>query len=369
LAFIIVCSAAQQQAMAKKGNQPVYEDPFDLGAGGASLTRASKEGRVFANPALLPQGGGFHRWIGSTLSILVNKKSVDNGQKLLQETSGSKSSNQSEEDEQAEVQSFLAKIQDNPLRVGWGFALSWLTRNVGLSIFSRFEPEFQLKSIGKFGTPEVRFDAESYHGLALGTGIKTPIRSLYLGATAKYIYASEPSVAIDPTNQAEIAKIKNPDLVQDLTSHNKGIGLDLGMLFFFQGKHTDLSVAAKIDDFGNTKFSGDVAKPTEFKQVASAGIGLSFHTGADVIHLSADYRDILGSYQEEMFKKLHLGTKILIRTYIGLSAGYYHGYMSFGAELDLLLLRVAVTSFTRELGDHPEVEPRTIYMASFSFGF
>jgi hypothetical protein len=59
---------------------------------------------------------------------------------------------------------------------------------------------------------------------------------------------------------------------------------------------------------------------------------------------------------------------VLIRTYVGVSAGVYHGYPSYGAEIDLLLLRVAGTYYTRELGDHPGVDPRGIYIVSVAAG-
>lgn len=59
----------------------------------------------------------------------------------------------------------------------------------------------------------------------------------------------------------------------------------------------------------------------------------------------------------------------MLRTYIGLAAGVYHGYPSAGIELDLLLMRLGVSTYTREFGDHPGVDPRRIVMGSISTGF
>lgn len=354
-------------ALARKTNQPLYEDPFDLGAGGASLTRASKEGRLFANPALLPQGGKFHRWAGLTLSVLTNKESVDTAREMI---GGAKSSDGGAGGEGgAATDDFVDKLFSDPVRVGWGLSLSWVTAAFGLSVFSRFEPDIQAKQFGAFGTPEVHFQAESYHGAALGFGFATPFRWLTFGLTSKYIYAAEPDITVQATDTEAIAAFQNPTFVQDLTAHNTGVGFDAGMLVFLQGQHIDLSFAGKLDDVGNTSLTGSNESPKEFKQVVSAGTGLTLHTGTDAIHMAFDYRDINNAYGEEPFKKFYAGTKILLRTYLGLAAGYYNGFPSYGAEIDLVLLRVAATAYTRELGDHPGVNPRHMYMLTTSTGF
>lgn len=356
-------------AYARKTNQPIYEDPFDLGAGGASLTLASKDGRIFANPALLPLGGGFHRWAGLTTSVLTNKESIDTAREMIANARGGSSDSSSSADSAASTQDFVDKVFKDPVRVGWGASLSWVTSRFGLAVFSRFEPDIQAQEFGAYGAPEVRFRAESYHGAALGLGLATPFRWLTFGLTSKYLYAAEPDVAVEATDQESITQFQNPQFIQDLTAHNTGTGFDAGMLIFVQGSHVNLSLAGKVDDLGNTAMRGPSESPTEFKQVVSAGSGLTLHTGADAIHMAFDYRDITNAYGEAQFKKFYAGTKILLRTYVGLAAGFYNGYPCYGAELDLILLRLAGTYYTRELGDHPGVNPRRIYMVSLSTGY
>ncbi len=371
---MVAVSGGTSPAFARKTNQAVYEDPFDIAAGGASLTKASKEGIVFSNPALLPQGGKFHRWAGSTFTLLANKESIDTAREIFNNArSKNDNSDQTEEEKQAaqdeQNAAFVDKVFTDPVRVGWGAAISWLTNNFGLGVISRFEPDIRAKQFGTTGLPEVRFRAESYHGVALGTAVRTPIRWLLLGVTAKYLYVAEPDVSAEVTDSEAIAQFRDPAFIQNLTSHNKGTGFDVGSLLFFQGKNVDLSIAGKADDVGNTKLEGPSDTPTELKQVVSAGVGLTLHTSADAIHFAADYRDIMNSYEEDLFKKVYLGTKITLRTYVGLAAGYYNGNPSYGAEIDLILLRIAGTYYTRELGDHPGVDPRHIYMVSMALGF
>ncbi|MCX6110898.1 MAG: hypothetical protein NTZ90_14990 [Proteobacteria bacterium] len=364
LAFCCLASVA----LARKTNGPIYEDPFDLGAGGASLTRASKEGVLFSNPALLPLGAAFFRWTGLTTTLLVNKESVDTARGIVKSAQSSKGSS-SGSDSKTQAADLVDKVFKNPIHLGWGLALSTVTSAFGLSAFSRFEPDIRAKQFGSTGLPEVELRTESYHGVAVGTAVRTPLRWLLFGATAKYLYAGEQDIAAQVTDSETIASFGQQKFAQNLVALNKGVGLDLASLLFFQGQNVDLTAAAKVDDLGNTKLSGTSAQPKQFKQVASAGLGLTLHSTADALHFAVDYRDLSNVYKEALFKRLYVGTKVTLRTYLGFSGGYYNGYPSMGIEVDLLLLRLAFTSYTRELGDHPGVDPRHIYMASISAGF
>lgn len=382
--------AISTPAYARKTNQPVYQDPFDLGAGGASLTRASKDGRVFANPALLPYGGKFHYWGGSSFSILANKESIDTARDLFGQASGSSSGGGEESGAEgdddtatAENSKLMDRALEHPVRVGWGSSLSWITSHFGLSVFSRLEMDLRAREFGETGFPEAHFQAESYHGVVLGTALRTPWRWLSVGAAAKMIYGSEPNLRVQLTDTDSISQMSDPSLRQDLSNHKTGIGGDLGVLMFFQGQHVDWSFAAKVDDIGDTKFSGGQVEENaadaaaaggshndleSFKQVMSAGAGLTFHTGSDAFHLALDYRDMTNAYGEKSFKKVYAGAKLLLRTYVGVSAGYYQGYPTYGAEVDFIVLRLAGTYYTRELGESPGVDPRRIYMFTLSAG-
>lgn len=368
---LLLCAASP--AFARKTNQPVYEDPFDIAAGGASLTRASKEGRIFTNPALMPLGNKFHHWAGSTFTLLADRDSVDTARGLINAARGGNSGSETEEEkktaQQEQQEGLVDKALDQPVHLGWAFALSWLTGYFGLGIFSRFEPDVRVKEYGEYGAPELQLRAESYHGAAVGIPLRTGLRWLHLGVTAKYILAAEPDAKAAVTSKDDIQQLATPEYVRSQTDHNKGVGFDAGALVFVQGSWVDLSLAGKVDDVGNTKLTGNGENPKELKQVTSAGLGLTLHTGADAIHFAADYRDLGNVYGEEPFKRFYAGTKVLLRTYLGLAAGYYNGYPSMGAELDLIFVRLAFVKYTRELGDHPGVDPRHIYMVSMSTGF
>ena len=150
-----------------------------------------------------------------------------------------------------------------------------------------------------------------------------------------------------------------------LSRLDTGKGFDFGSLIFLQGKYVDFSFANVLQNIGSMRFSGTTPPA---KQMYHTGMSVVFHTSADAIHLAVDYRDVLNVNKQPDFKRFYLGSKYLLRSYLGLAAGVYHGSPTYGAEVDLILFRLAASVYTREYGDHPDVDRRKIYMASLSTG-
>lgn len=361
--FIVSVFFQPDSSFAKKTNEPIYETPFDLAAGGASLTMAAKEGRIFANPALLPYGGRFHQWGGFSATALTSRDSVEIARSLSKSGQGQPGGSSDDR-----LNEYIEQATKAPIHVGLKTSLSWLTRHFAFSVFNRVEPDLKISRFGDSGLPEARFQAESYHGAALGLPLTTGWRWLSFGITLKSLMASEPDITASTIDQTSLQNLKDPDYIRANTAHNSGTGGDLGMLCFFQGHNLDFKVASKVDDIGSTQLSGD-GSPSEFKQVVSAGLGMTLHTTADALHVAVDYRDILNSYEDPMYKKLYAGVRATLRTYLGLAAGVYHGHPSYGAEIDVVVARFSATYYTREMADSPGVDARNIMMFSTSLGY
>lgn len=341
-----------------RGSSPVYEDPFDIGSGGASLTRASQAGMMFSNPALLAIGPGFHRWLGNEITAIVGKDSVDFAKGLQ--------SGQSQSNDSSQAQ-FVESVLSTPLHAGLLNNFSYINRFAGISTFSRAEFDIAAKKYGDTGLPAIRFRAESYQGVGASFAAATYSQLFSVGATAKYIIAGEPDLAIELTDQQAISNLQSPNGLKSLIGLNTGIGIDAGALMFLQGYSTDYRIAFKIDDFGGTKLTGD-GSLKEFRQIQNLGLGVTFHNSIDSIHLSLDLRDLSNSYHEQYFRKVRLGTKILLRQRLGVGCGYYDGWPSYSLELDAFILRMTATYYTRELGSKPGIDPRSIYMLGLTMG-
>lgn len=378
---------------AKKSNEPIYQDPFDLAAGGASLTRASRDGRMYSNPALMPYGGVFNHWLGSNTSLMLNEGLCELAANPCPLNSSTDTTQNSKEGGKT-----LELLFKKPMRIGFAQSLSWVTSFAGISYFARTEAELSAKKIGELGTPEIKFESEVYTGLYFATALRSPVRWFSLGVTGKAVVASEPSVKLGLETIDELNG-GNPqayfqDKIMSTLEPKYGLGLDVGSLFFFQGKNIDYLFALKIDDLGQTELKslpgvsfgggekttakeGSVGATTveevsdtltSFKQVISAGVGMTVHNGVDQFHFSLDYRDVENKYEEPLFKRVYAGAKFTLRNYIGLAAGVYHGSVSYGAEVDFIFLRLTALTYTREMSKKPGLDPRKVYLISLSSG-
>ncbi len=365
MSVLVVLSCAWWFALSvcfARGSAPVYEDPFDMASGGASLTRASQAGMMFSNPALIPYGPGFHRWVGNETTLLVGKDSVDFARALQKGTSSSSDSGQSS------TAKFIDQVMKTPLHAGVLNNFSYINRLFGFSTFNRGEFDIAAKKFGDTGLPAIRFRAESYQGVGVSAATFLPTQTISFGVTGKYLYAGEPDLTIELTDQEKIKSLQSSSGLKSLIGMNRGLGYDAGLLFFSQGMNADYRLALKIDDIGGTKLTGD-ANLKEFKQSYSVGLGYTLHNAVDAIHFSVDYRDIQKVYQEELFKRVRVGTKILIRRHIGFGLGYYDGWPSYGLELDAWIIRLTAAYYTRELGAKPGIDPRPVYALGFTMGF
>lgn len=339
---------------------PVYEETFDIAAGGASLTRATRYGAAHANPALLPFSGSFHRWLGSEFSMHINKESVDYAKTLLPGAPSGSS--------QGGASAFVDHVFSNPFLAGTQTSFAYLNALGGLGFFSKFEVDLEAQEYGPTGMPTILMNGKWYSGGTLSAAGRVPFMPLSLGITGKYLLVSEPSVSIDVSDPNAVAQFQDPSTLASLVDQSMGAGFDVGALLFLQGPRVDWRLALKVNDVGGTSFSGGDAVE-DFEQVISAGASVTFHTGKDAIHFAVDKRDIKNAYDTPPFKAMRAGVKFTLRGYLGLAAGYYDGYPSAGAELDLLFFQLGVATYRREITNAPGVNPRNVYIMNLATGF
>ncbi len=342
-------------AFGKKSNELLYTEPFDLAAGGTSLTRASQEGIVFANPALLPLGGAWLRWVGFQAGFMLDRDLAQSAQSgNIGDAAGTGES------------SFVDELFAKSLHFGQTATLSFLNKNVAISAFERVELDVEGQRFGDGGLPSVNFAVEAYGGILTSSAFR-PARWISLGVTAKQLYVSEPVIQVPITDQNKIRELtENTSKLQDEISLNQGTGADLGALFLLQGFNLDLSLGLKVEDLGGTKFTG--SQP-DFPQTFNAGFGLALHGTKEVLHLSLDYRDIGNAYDEKTFKKVYIGARLMLRNMLGVACGLYQGIPTAGIRVDLLLFKLGVTAYGRELGSFPGDKQRNMVMIYTSLGF
>ena len=315
---------------------------------------------LVANPAQLPYGGKIWRWVGSKTSVVADPKSLSAAKELKSAQSGADSSK------------LVDTIFSTPMHGGASESLSVLTNNVGLALLTRGEADIRGWKTGDpdtgSGTPEIVATPDLLAGAYLSAAARSSLDWLSFGVSAKYLALNLVPAIVDITSQQALAGLPKA-LTKSLgpSALERGFGMDVGSLIFFQGKNLDFRLGATVVNLGG--LAGMSAQGSAALQTANVGGALTFHTEGDAIHLAVDYRDATDVAKEPIFRRIYMGTKVLIQTYVGLAAGLYHGSPSYGVELDLLILRLALTSYTPEYGGAPGVDPRPIQMLSLALGW
>ncbi|MBC7530893.1 MAG: hypothetical protein H7318_04885 [Oligoflexus sp.] len=339
---------------AKNSSELVYTEPFDLAAGGTTLTRASQEGIVFANPALLPLGAATIRWVGLETGFMLDRQLAEQGSSSISSAADTSSPD------------FVDKLFARSLHFGQSLSLSLLNKNVAVTIFDRMEVDVEGSRYDNGGLPQINFSGEAYAGAMATTAVQA-LRWLSLGVTAKYLYMAEPDIQIPITDEARIkALTENTSALRDELKYGKGTGADIGALFLWQNTYVDLSLGLKVEDVGGTKFTND---QKTIPQTNNIGLGLAFHGTTSVLHLSADYRDVSNAYGEKKFKKIYLGARLMLWQMVGFAAGLYQGIPTFGVRFDAFFIKFGATAYGRELGTYPGDKQRNMVTIYTSIGF
>ncbi len=253
-----------------------------MGAGGASLTHASREGILFSNPALLPWARKIYRWSGYNLGIVLGDDAKNSYAKMQTIV------NSKEELSYMERQVQFRELVQKPMHAGVSSALSLLTNNVGISVFGRFEPDIKATYSGPNVNPVLTIGSEAYMGMALSTAAVLT-KNFSLGATFKKLRVSEVVIVQDLNNEEILAEIEKVGEYAKKFEFGDGQGLDLGLIFFDQGRYLDYKLALKVDNFGETSFTGE---HEPFLQTYAAGFGLTLH-GQKILFIFPTILEIL----------------------------------------------------------------------------
>ena len=384
ISSLILASQAKGQFFS---NEPLYQDPFDKAAGGASLTMASREGLIFSNPALIPFGGKIVRWVGTKFNLMAPRNSLLYAYKAKSEgcsaTTGAMNGLLGGASPCEAATQDLNALMGKNTGFGVSTTLSGILNNFGASLALGQGVDIKVRRAGDpvtgIGLPQLVLRAESANALALSTATRIPYSPLSFGVTAKYMALLDTKIAVGAELATDRSALKSQtDQIRGGIA--KGTGVDLGSLWFSQGKWVDFRLGATVQDVGSAVLkpvgtpcdpanpSCTVKQPIRY-QTINSGVGLTFHNTTDMIHFALDYRDINNAYNEPMFKRIYAGTKVTLRNSLGLAFGMHHGYPSYGLELDAFIFKISLSTWQKVYGVDPKGDIRKYFMFSLSSGF
>jgi hypothetical protein len=343
---VALAMAAQSSAWASPGPlrqaQPAYENPFDLAAGGASITRATQDGVVFVNPSLAAFGAGVLRSIYLRNAYHATKETGFFARDLQ---SGN-----------AKVDSsFLKKALRTPYHAGVDFSGGFITSKFNLGLFASTRIDIQGSQFGSAGLPELTSRSYAHGGVAIGLS-HVFADTVAIGWSSKPIYVAE---------AAETIGLDDLQAAQELQSRlkrvlKKGYGLsnDAALTLQKRSRFVDIRLAGVAYDVGETKFKGG---PAPWKMTIGTGVGVTLHTRDSAIHCAYDIRDVSKAYGQHITKRTHYGCRAIAARYFGIAAGVHQGYFTYGALLNLIILRLEAGSYGREMGNRVGANPRRVY--------
>jgi hypothetical protein len=329
-------------------HEPIYQNPFDTAAGGASLTRATQDGALYANPSLSALGRGFFRWFFTRMAFHLGKDTVDLGWKTYQ--SGLENIDASE---------MLNKALTTPYFLGMDFTLGTLTRYGGVGVYSSLRADIAGRQFGSMGMPEIRLRALGYTGLASSAAVDFG-DYFSLGVTYRYQATGEANQTVSLLDVAANSSSALSDMQKNL-EYGFGNAVDIGGTFQLRSRHVDLRVAGTVNDVGTTSFTGNV---TPWKQTYSAGVGITFHSRASAMHCAMDRRDLTAEYGEHWTRRTYAGCKLLFAQRMGVAYGLYQGWPSYGFVLSALFIRLEGGMYTKEMGSQAGTDPRRVYFVA-----
>jgi hypothetical protein len=329
-------------------HEPIYQNPFDTAAGGASLTRATQDGALYANPSLSALGRGFFRWFFTRMAFHLGKDTVDLGWNTYK--AGLDSFNPSD---------MISKALTTPYFLGMDFTMGSITRYGGVGVYSSLRTDIAGRQFGSVGMPEVRLRALGYTGLA--SSAAADFGDFFsLGVTYRYQATGEANQTVSLIDVASNSGAALGELQKNL-QYGFGHAVDVGGTFQLRSRRVDLRVAGTVNDVGTTSFSGNV---TPWKQTYSAGVGVTFHSRSSAMHCALDRRDLTAEYGEHWTRRTYAGCKLLVAQRMGVAYGLYQGWPSYGFVLSALFIRLEGGMYTKEMGSQAGTDPRRVYFVA-----
>jgi len=336
--------------------QRFYTGVRPIAMGGAFIAVADDRNTIFYNPA------GLSRVKSFTLNILNPAVSI--GENSLDMY---KDMNDIDMDDTGEVSDLLRKHTGDYLHL-----YASLTPGVGFRI-KDFGVMINALAIGNLDSevrnpvyPEFHLNGHVDVGGIGGIGFKLPgLQNLRAGIAFKAISRESINEVYTP---AEIASDNFNDQLDNDKETGSGTSFDLGLIYTLPWNkwfETDLAVSGENIpeiDFDNGE---------KLKTVWTAGLALRKKIGAFSLLGAIDYRDMtknLGN-DNDLGKRLHIGTEIKFKELFALRAGLNQGYPTYGIGLDVWILKLDAAVYSEEVGAYSGQREDKRYIGQLTIGW
>ena len=336
---------------ARSLSEPLYVEPFDRGAGSTVLTRASREGMMYGNPALISLGSPWIRWFG----LQSTMKARGNTPKLTELYNQNKANF---EGDAADLVDFADAVD---IGVGPEVSFSFLNEYFSVNSFVDLSTYFKYEAFGKVGIPGSRAILEALGAFSTSLSY-APARWLSLGLTYSKVGGIYRDLVITPLNSSEAI-----ETFEDLESFGTGDALTGGLLLISRGYTFDYSLGIVAKNIGGLKFSDDTHP--SFPATIDAGLGFAIHTKGSVIDWSLELEDVIQATPYPLSERLKFGVRFLAWQHIGLALGYRYRTPTAAITVDAYLLKLTIGTSTQRVGLGENSLLRSEYTLTLTTGY
>lgn len=349
--LLVVCAALSVAAEAFAGTVQTNRAPFRadiraLGMGGAYVA-AGKNGNAFLyNPALLTQVGTD---VSLPISIGIDQNTIDVFDFVSDNQDKLENFDELTTEEQAELYRDMTRIDDEDVRVRISPLFNIVTKNFGLAAYGTVNAGAAI-SKGIY-EPRVRADGLGDVVVVLGLANQVSPR-LAVGVNAKIVNRRSAGFRVGASKVGDTFD----SILDSLEQSDTGFALDVGGLIRLSNR-ARVGVVAQ-DLIGKV---GDEEFPLNLK----AGIAWD---PVRRITLTADVTDLFNQDGVSLFNRVFMGGEVRVPV-LQLRGGFYQGYPSFGAGINLFIVKLDYAFYRQEFGRLPGVDGRSQHEFQFKIGW
>jgi len=337
----------------------LYKSPRAMGMGGAYVAIGGRTDTLFYNPAglsTMPEKNWEVNLLGISAEVGKNVMDFVKDMGDAFDTGDLDGDGDEGDDQLRAVNDVLAKYRGKNLHLGiadwsslgrnqgsWAFAVGGVgTLRLDAMTHQGFGPE---------GFLEINADATG--GGLLGFSFRL-MEDLYGGVGIKALHRESLVHSFTARELVEKQDSLEDYITEELRKSGDAVGFDVGLIYkFAQDFFLKPRVGLSVMNIGDLKF-GDAGK---IPMTVNLGVAINPDIPVfDSLVVGLDYVDLFNNYEEDkdIGKRLRLGGELYLidrkLLSLGLRAGLYQGYPTFGADLRLLLFTVSYVTYAEEVG-------------------